>query len=82
MCSWAATATGEMFKLVRACSIDTGSAYSLLLCAAWLFENNTIFTQISRTMIFAQYPGSYAQSFDKAINDFMPEHLQGKVQGL
>ena len=44
MCCQAATATGEMFKRVRACSINTGSAYSLLLCAAWLFKNDTIFT--------------------------------------
>ena len=82
MCCWAATATDEIFKRVRACSFYPGSAYSLLLCAAWLFENNAIFTQISRAMVFARYPGSFAQSFDKAIDDFMPEHLQGQIQGL
>ena len=82
MCCWAATATAEMFKRVRACSIDTGSAYSLLLCAAWIFEDDAIFTQISRAMVFARYPESFAKSFDEAIDDFMPEHLQGQIQGL
>ena len=43
MCCWAVTATAEMFKRVRACSFYPGLAYSLLLCAAWLFEDDAIF---------------------------------------
>ena len=75
---WAGLIMNGLFDHVRASNIP-GKDYSLLLCAAVLFDNAYSFTDVSRIMVYACYNEPFTQTFDEAIHDYISIDLKGRL---